>query len=65
MLSDDYQGLSGEGLQRWGNGVNIQEGRESVALGEGHKEGMERDFKTGEKNMRLQNTSFLDNGAAE
>ena len=52
-------------MQRWGNGVNIQEGRESVALGEGHKEGMERDFKTGEKNMRLQNTSFLDNGAAE
>ena len=49
MLSDDYQGLSGESLQRWGNGVNIWEGRESVALGEGPKEGMERDFKTGEK----------------
>lgn len=65
MLSDDYQGLSGESLQRWGNGVNIWEGRESVALGEGHKEGMERDFKTGEKKMRLQSTSFLDNGAAE
>lgn len=46
-----------------GNGVNAQGGRESVAFGTGgHNE--KTGFLKGKK-MRLQNRSFLDNGAAE
>lgn len=64
MLSDDYQGLSVRVCRDGEMGVNIWEGRESVALVRGIRVGWREILKQGKK-MRLQSTSFLDNGAAE